>query len=131
MNASAEICGTAPPELVALGEGDVLVLEQAASAVIARVAMKAVPAPRAGTLMFNISFLPLVSTASDLAGSGRNLGVGAGRRSTPEATAVLTNGRRYVSTELTGDFTTSDSISRGPLWTDLPATPDMFVDVAL
>lgn len=101
VNASAEICGTAPPELVALDVDDVLVLEHAASAVIARVAMKAVPAPRAGTFMFNISFLPLVSTAGDLAGSGRNLGVGAGRRSTPEATAVLTNGHRRASTRLT------------------------------
>ncbi|MEV8148248.1 hypothetical protein AB0O52_08860 [Arthrobacter sp. NPDC080073] len=94
MKASAEICGTVPPELVALGEDDVPVLEHAARAVIARVAMKAVPAPRAGTFMFNISFLLLVSTAGDLAGSGRNLGVGAGLTSTPEATAVLTNGRR-------------------------------------
>jgi hypothetical protein len=94
VNASADICGTAPPELAVLDDEDVPVLEHAASAVIAMVAMKAVPAPRAGTFMFSISFLLLVATAGDLAGSGRNLGVGGGRKSTPEATAVRTNGRR-------------------------------------
>src|SRR5665647_158377 len=40
VNASAEICGTAPPEPVGLAVGDVLGPEQAASAVVVRAATK-------------------------------------------------------------------------------------------
>ncbi|WP_334172201.1 hypothetical protein [Sinomonas sp.] len=73
MNAVAEICGTAPPELVELEDGDELGVLQPASAAMVTAATKALSTPRAETFeCFKVIFPGIGRYSGDLAGPAQD-----------------------------------------------------------